>query len=136
VNLTIKRTYGDFATTGTCQVGGRSLFTIELPWKDNESGVSCVPEGVYDLVPYESPTHGPTWVLSAPGFTRSYCELHSGNWSEQLEGCIAFGMAAQPMYDPYTGKVGPALEESKDAIAYLIETLGSMSTGHTLSIGR
>lgn len=135
-DLAIKRTYGEMATTGVCEVGGKTLYTIELPWRDNEENLSCVPEGVYDLVPYMSPKHGATWVLSAPGFERTFCELHAANWAEQLEGCIAFGLDHQPMLNPATGKVEPAIEHSKDAIQYLLVTLGAMTHSHTLSIGR
>ena len=26
------------------------MYSIELPWKDNRAGVSCIPEGRYELV--------------------------------------------------------------------------------------
>lgn len=132
MNLTITRTYGDLATTGTCLVNGKTLYTIERPWINNESGESCIPEGTYDLKPYLSPTHGQTWIVEVPG--RTFIELHAANWSEQLQGCIAFGFDGQPMYDPLTGRVEPAVEDSKDAISYLLAQLGPMSIGNTLTI--
>lgn len=145
MNITLIRQYGDFATTGTLRVGDTSFFTIERPWMDNESGVSCVPEGTYQLIPYLSPKHGPTWCLeneslkvTADGHngTRSRCEIHSANWATQLEGCIALGLHGQPMYDPDTGRVEPAVEDSKDAVAHFNALLGPLSTGHTLTITR
>ncbi len=40
------------------------------------------------------------------------------------------------MLDPATGKVEPAVESSKDAIADLLALLGANSAGHTLTITR
>ena len=35
------------ATLGELMVGGQVFNTIELPWKDNQRSVSCIPTGVY-----------------------------------------------------------------------------------------
>lgn len=120
---------------------GERLYSIEQPWRNDEQGASCVPAGTYTLMPYNSPTHGPTWFLEnkdlnvgGAGAYRSYCELHSANWARQLEGCIAFGLSGQPMLDPVTGVAEPAVEESVDAIEALTMALGSLSSGHTLTI--
>lgn len=141
MELILTRTYQPDCTTGTCSVGVQSFFTIEQPWANNAKGASCVPEGTYDLIPYNSPKHGPTWYLSnqesgvgGPEAERSFCELHAANFARQLEGCIAFGLAGAPMYDPATGVVEPAVEESRAAITELIGALGSMTSGHTLTI--
>jgi hypothetical protein len=143
IALALVRTYGDMATTGVVTAGSLTFFSIELPWRDNEAGESCVPEGMYDLIPYFSPKHGSTWCLQNPalgvtadgaGGTRSRCEIHSANWAEQLLGCIALGLDDQPMFDPLTNRVEPAIERSKDAIADLCRLLGVLSTGHTLTI--
>lgn len=130
------------------EAGSRSWFTIEQPWRGNDQGASCVPPGEYELIPYESPTHGPTWCLHNPqlniyaGFGmrraalggRDFCELHSANWARQLKGCIALGQEGQPLYDPSTGRCMPAVERSCDAIQELVLFLGRLSCGHTLSI--
>lgn len=137
----------DEATCGTLIVGGELLYTIEQPFRDNQQGHSCVPEGSYELIPYMSPKHGPTWQLHnpacnvwgrgpAPAGVRTFCEIHSANWAEQLEGCIALGLDDQPSFDPLTGRVEPAVEHSRDAVAHLLAFLGEMSPGHTLSIRR
>lgn len=142
MNLVQTRTaYSADATCGSMPLNGEVLYSIEQPWDDNAPDHSCVPEGTYDLIPYMSPTHGATWYLSNPalgvggqGETRSYCELHSANWATQLEGCIAYGHDDQPMVDPSTGKISPAVENSRDAVATLIAALGPMTSGHTLTI--
>ena len=79
--------------------------TCEQPWRDNLEGHSCIPVGDYDLLPYDSPAHGPTVVFHNPGLGiygtpdrippgkagRSLCEIHSANWPFQLRGCVAVG---------------------------------------------
>lgn len=142
MDLTLTRTsYVSQATCGELELNGETLYSIEQPWRDNEKGRSCVPEGTYDLVPYRSPKHGATWYLRNHalgvgdiGENRSYCELHAANWATQLEGCVALGHDNQPMVDPSTGQIAPAVEGSRDAIATLTAALGEMTTGHTLTI--
>jgi hypothetical protein len=147
MNLQLQSTSSSEATTGTLSAGAREFFTIELPWANNAPGKSCVPAGVYQLIPYSSPAHGQTWQLHNPALNvygtgvvpaggRSECELHSANWARQLLGCIALGLEGQPMLDPMTGEVEPAVENSKDAIAELLGVLGALSSGHTLTITR
>lgn len=144
MNLTLTRTsYTADATCGNLEVDGETLYSIEQPWRDNAKGASCVPEGRYELVPYTSPRHGATWYLrnhalsvGDAGEQRSYCELHAANWATQLEGCIAFGHDDQPMLDPSTGRVAPAIEGSRDAVATLAAALGPLTAGHTLTIVR
>jgi hypothetical protein len=152
LNLLLTTTSNEEATVGTLVAGTTTFFTIEQPWRENAPNQSCVPEGMYDLVPYESPKHGPTWCLDNPALKimgrdtltegqiamglRSMCELHAANWAEQLLGCIALGLEGQPMYDPLTGCVEPAVENSRDAIVELLNILTPLSTGHTLTIVR
>lgn len=139
--LTINRTYLPTGTTGQMSGTPRPYSTVELAWANNAPDKSCVPEGTYDLIPYDSPTHGPTWYLSnaalgvgGAGAARSFCELHAANYPRQLLGCIAAGLEGAPMFDPASGEVSPAVEDSRPAIAQLLEDLGPMTAGHTLEI--
>jgi hypothetical protein len=150
MDLTLQRQVaGEQATCGELLLGVRTLYSVEQPWRYNRAGHSCVPPGKYDLVPYDSPKHGPTYCLLNRALSimgdqeltsaqvaagmRSFCELHSANWAEQLEGCIAFGLEGQPLFNPSTGRTEPAIEESRNAIALLMEALG-WQPGHTLTI--
>jgi hypothetical protein len=46
MELDLLRTYYPKGTNGSLLVNGVGLcHTIELPWKNNEQGVSCIPEG-------------------------------------------------------------------------------------------
>ncbi|PRY38459.1 hypothetical protein CLV58_109186 [Spirosoma oryzae] len=98
LNLYLNRTYYPTGTNGSLTDGMREISkTIELPWKDNQPRISCIPEGTYPVVIYNSPKHGPSLLLKkVPG--RSMIEVHSANWAmgkdgtgktPQLLGCIA-----------------------------------------------
>ena len=54
--LELVRTYYPDATNGKLMLDGVVLcHTIELPWRDNATGISCIPEGRYQLVKRYSP---------------------------------------------------------------------------------
>lgn len=68
-----------------------SFVTIELPWKNNQQGISCIPVGKYKAKKFISPTHNLCFlVLDVPN--RDMIEIHSANFSRQLKGCIAPGI--------------------------------------------
>ena len=91
----------------------QTLYTGELPWRDNKSNVSCVPTaqwcvdrgyclptGVYHVEMRRSPKMGWTyWLRDVPG--RGFCLIHPANlmgdvglgFRTQLQGCIALGLA-------------------------------------------
>lgn len=93
VEIQIKREYNDgYPTRGWLQVADLKLATLELPWKDNEQFVSCIPEGSYKAVIYNSPTKGRCLLLQdVPG--RTYIEIHVANFAREILGCIAVGEA-------------------------------------------
>ena len=67
-----------------------SCKTLELPWRNNAVGESCVPPGTYNVVPYASPSKGSVYLLQdVPN--RSYIEIHAGNYYTQIAGCILVG---------------------------------------------
>lgn len=79
-----KQTNDDQGTFGVIHVVGTndtlSLFVTELPWRDNESQMSCIPPGEYICAPYKSPKFGNVYiVLDVPG--RGYILFHSGNYA-------------------------------------------------------
>lgn len=65
--------------------------SLERGWRDNQSNVSCVPEGTYTLKYEYSPRFRKNlWELyGVPG--RSECKFHAANYWRQLNGCIALG---------------------------------------------
>lgn len=143
MNLTLTRTeLNSDSTRGQIVLpDGTLLYSLELPWRDNHKDVSCIPPGVYQLIPYTSPKHDSTWYLENASLgvggasaERSYCEIHSANWTRQLEGCIALGLQNAPMFDPATGQIETAIEQSDLAINRIKNVLGIGSNGNTLTI--
>lgn len=54
------------------------IYTLERPWKDNASNVSCIPSGIYTCRPYSSPKYPDVYeVTNVP--KRDHILFHSGN---------------------------------------------------------
>lgn len=88
----------DHGTFGRVLIDGRTLFTGELPDRDNAPNVSCIPAGTYRCAWTFSPAFKRFMyaVLGVPG--RSGIRIHSANlmgakppYLAQLNGCIAVG---------------------------------------------
>jgi hypothetical protein len=91
---TITRTYKKDVTLGEMSLSNSkgetlSLKTIELPWKENKSRVSCIPKGTYSVTFTPSPRlKKKTYrVVNVKG--RDGILFHPANFSSQLKGCIA-----------------------------------------------
>src|SRR4030067_415149 len=67
------------------------LKTLELPDKNNEVKVSCIPSGTYQVKMTDSPKHGMKLyeVMNVPG--RSGIRFDKANYFSELLGCIAVG---------------------------------------------
>ena len=90
-------------TFGTLKAGDLILKTVEREWLDNKAGLSCVPEGVYELDPHASNKKwiGNTWALvnhdlgvyhwPNTNAKRYAILIHVANHQGQLEGCIGVG---------------------------------------------
>lgn len=73
--------------------------TLELPYRDNERNVSCIPEGFYDVVPRQSPKYGNhLHITGVPN--RSLILIHHGNYVgspnpktglPDIRGCVLVG---------------------------------------------
>lgn len=96
MKIKIKRTYRANATPGKAWIEndiGLPVFdfkTLELPWKYNMNRVSCIPRDTYTWVKYQSPKHG-TVLLLKDVPNRSMIEMHTGNYTSQILGCILPG---------------------------------------------
>jgi len=81
--------------------GGEDVWscrTIELPFRDNERWISCIPPGRYVAEVVErSPSfdYPHVWVHDrgshAAAGTRTGIKIHIANFARQLDGCIAVG---------------------------------------------
>ena len=65
--------------------------SIELPWRDNATNVSCIPAGTYRLdLKHWSPHFGECFhIMDVPD--RTHCLIHAANKASELKGCIAPG---------------------------------------------
>lgn len=88
--MIIKRWYHDDCTIGRLSINGFQCFTLELPDLDNQQDISCIQAGKYDYYFRESPHNGPVLELRAVP-DRSYIQIHAGNYTSQILGCILVG---------------------------------------------
>jgi hypothetical protein len=80
-------------TTGTLSINGeRECHTLELPWRNNRRGVSCIPAGVYRLAWVESPSFKRHTLRLEDVPDRDGILIHPANEIKELRGCIAFGL--------------------------------------------
>lgn len=72
--------------------------TLELPWRENQRNVSCIPAGDYKVKVRISPRYGQVyWITEVKN--RSFILIHSGNWAGDVKkgykthvnGCILLG---------------------------------------------
>jgi len=82
----------DRYTIGRFVFGQEFLYTLELPWKNNEPNISCIPAGSYIVEKTYSPRfRKKLWLIKdVPG--RSGVRFHAANFVRELEGCIAPGL--------------------------------------------
>ena len=85
-----KQTIGNLI--GVSEVG-HSVFScdsLELPWLDNQSNISCIPLKTYKLKKRYSKKYGNhLHVQDVEG--RTFILIHSGNYYTQILGCILVG---------------------------------------------
>ena len=88
--LTIDTWVQDDCTIGRLSYGSFRCLTLELPWKGNQNSISCVPAGSYNARKYDSPKHGAVILLDDVP-ERTWVEIHAGNFTRQIQGCILVG---------------------------------------------
>lgn len=126
--LTIKRVLQDnFGTHGNLYLNNLldtfMCYTEELPWLDNEQGVSCIPDGMYECTRHNSPDHPNTWqVNNVPN--RTEVLIHTGNTMKDTKGCILVGLIKTP----------EGVGNSVAALAYLNTILPETFTLHITTL--
>jgi len=105
------RTYHREGTNGVLVIHGNTVvFTIELPWKDNQHNISCIPEGRYEIRERWVEKFGTHFILlNVPD--RTYILIHPATDAlKQLKGCIG----------PVMEITGPGLgKRSREAVEKL-----------------
>jgi hypothetical protein len=124
--VTLTRTEtGDEGTFGNLVTDSMfHVYSLELPWRDNAVGKSCIPPGTYRCEMRDSPKHGKCYhVLKVSG--RTDVLIHAANWAgdaekgfkSQLQGCISVGRAI----NTHIGQM--AVLSSRDALKALEDDL-------------
>jgi len=103
---------------------GFTCDTLELPWRNNASQVSCIPAGTYKVIPRTSPKYGNhLHVTGVNG--RDLILIHWGNYAgsvnpktgtPDIKGCILVGYG----YADLDGDGLPEIVRSKDAFKALM----------------
>lgn len=99
---------------------GNVLYTIERPWLDNRTNISCIPPGEYLTTFMKRSSSGKyrdVWhVQSVPG--RSGILIHNGNLVRHSRGCLILGSSK--------GSLGgkPAVLGSRTALRNLQNEMG------------
>lgn len=114
--LILSRYYqDDHVTLGMIHILGikhKPIFTLENPWKGNQTNISCIPAGIYDCEPFSGTKYKDVYVVNnVPG--RSHILFHTGNFESQTRGCILPGLGVDP------SKPEPMVTHSASAMHYL-----------------
>ena len=94
--LIIRNFQDNNQTLGVCSILDccKPIFTsvsLERGWRDNQKGVSCIPEGEYKVVlEWSNKFRRNLWEIKGVE-GRSECKFHTANFWYQLNGCIALG---------------------------------------------
>lgn len=146
----VRHAYLPEATLGKLCAGDLMLTTLEEPWIKNPLGPggqrrgpgkreSCVPDGTYRLVPHDGAKFKNVWVLENPdlgvwasqvppglSYGRAAILIHTGNTSDDTEGCILVGRSHGMLGEKH------AVFSSRAALEELRAVIGR--DAHTLTI--
>ena len=100
VNLLILRdTFTEVSTIGNLYLNGEWLCdTLELPYKDNQRSISCIPAGQYKVrlrTARESATRDYLHLLVKDVPDRDYILFHVGNSAKDTRGCVLVGIGTE-----------------------------------------
>ena len=133
--LILTRTYFPEGTNGKLECEGKLICnTIELPWKNNQRRVSCIPEGEYFIEKRYSPKF--KWHLHVLGVeNRSFILFHPANNAlKELNGCIApvtklsgpgLGLLSRKAFEKLKDQVYKALDR-KESVLLIVQSTYKM----------
>lgn len=129
--LFLTRTYFPDGTNGKLESEGKFIcHTIELPWKQNETKVSCIPEGEYFIEKRYSKKF--QWHLEVLDVkNRGFILFHPANNAlHELKGCIApvtklsgpgLGLMSRKAFTSLKNLVYAALER-KESVKLIVQS--------------
>lgn len=115
--------YKHYTKTTFSLPDGTELMFLELPWRDNEIGKSCIPEGQYIIDRDHTGKHQFYKFRNEETKPRTYIEIHPAAYLRHLEGCLA------PCFDIKGGEhtSEPVAVRSSEACSLLLEWFGEDS---------
>lgn len=140
---TDKQVLGEFKLFDSENKEVFSAASLELPWRNNESRVSCIPTGNYKAVRRRSAKYPESYHIqeldSDQVNGRSWILIHKGNYHTDILGCILLGeghidINGDGYKDVYSsGKVIKKLVETAGETGFTLEVKGEQPDFETLS---
>lgn len=124
--LNLKRTHVlKTGVYGTLDIEGVPFCqTLELQWRDNATGVSCIPPGEYICKVIMSPKRGYQVYELQNVPNRTNVEIHIGNTVLDIEGCVLLGRAFGPVDTTTVGTL-IGVQDSKFAFTRFMAMLAN-----------
>ena len=128
-------------TPGTLKTNaGFTCSTLELPWEDNKSGISCIIADVRVGALWESPSLYRLVVRLDDAHGRKDCLIHNANWGgegdgdvTQIHGCTAVGEGYGQLQNS-KGNMQFAVLNSGHTLSALILHIQQNKTGDTFPV--
>lgn len=117
------KSYPD-CTIGRMWCGQFTCFTLELPWLGNQQDISCIPNGIYRWKKRMSPNKGYEVIELIDVPNRQFIQIHIGNRTSQILGCVLTGEAIKDYNDDGI----PDVVNSKDAFETLMSITADEGT--------
>lgn len=90
-----KQTLGQYLIYDGLELKG-SFKCLELPWRNNERSVSCIPEGDFTVVKRMTNERGLHFHILGTE-PRTWILIHKGNYKHDIQGCQLPGMGFSDM---------------------------------------
>ena len=92
--------------------------SLELPWRNNQRRISCIPEGSYKAKKHTSPRFGKSlWLQDVPN--RSEILIHRGNFYTDILGCILIGKDLADINNDGVMDVTQSVKAINELMSYL-----------------
>jgi hypothetical protein len=131
-NIVIETVSYDDATIGRLSSKDFHCFTLELPWLDNKTNISCVPPDTYKYKKRFSPSKKMVVIELIGVKGRTFIQLHIGNFTSQILGCCLVGMGITYL----NSDTIPDLADSETALNKLLESCPDTGTIEIIRYGK
>jgi hypothetical protein len=96
--------YNKYSIPGILRVSSTYFYALELPYKDNEINVSSIPLGSYVAKKRFSASKGYEVFELTDVPNRTYIQIHIGNTTKDIRGCILIGIEGARDHVSYSTK--------------------------------